>query len=235
MISFDEYYSKFLGIDKELLLKGKRVFISEYRDKPLNKKYFYPFIISNYYGQLVCSVSKEYYHIANKGFNGTEESINRILDELKQLDQSFRVRKMQRFSYNIDKDNSILAEHIAIPLTEESIKNIDLKGISHEDYIKRNKEALDLELEYVVTKDNKIVSRAFISDIYENGGNIVVFTKDEYRNNGYGKEVVKGCIKWCIKKDILPIYLVEDSNKPSLRIPLSLNFIKQADEFIISK
>lgn len=235
MIGFDEYYSKFLGIDKELLAQGKRVFLSEYRDKPLNKKYFYPFIISNYYGQLVCSVSNKYFNIADKYFDGTEESISTIVDELKQIDQSFRVRKMHRFSYNIDKNNGILVEYRAIPLTEESIKNIELKAISHEEYIRRNKEALDLGLEYVVTKDNRIASRAFISDIYINAGNIVVFTKEEYRNNGYGKDVVKGCIEWCLKKDILPIYLVEDSNKPSLSIPPALNFTKQADEFIISK
>lgn len=63
----------------------------------------------------------------------------------------------------------------------------------------------------------------------------MVFTKEEYRKNGYGKAVVKGCIEWCLKKDILPIYLVEDINKPSLNIPLSLNFVKQTEEFIISK
>lgn len=235
MISFDEYYSKFLGIEKELLSQGKRVFISEYRDKPLNKKYFYPLIISNCYGKLACSVSNKYVDIAYKYFDGTEDSINRIVEDLRKIDESFRVRKMHRFSYNIENACNILTNHIATPLTQESIKSIKLTGISHEDYIKINKEALDSGVEHVIIKDNRIASRAFISDIYVNAGNIVVFTKDEYRNNGYGKEVVKGCIEWCFKKDILPIYLVEESNKPSLNIPLALNFIKQADEFIISK
>lgn len=166
MISFDEYYSKFLGIDKELLSQGKRVFISEYRDKPLNKKYFYPFIISNYYGQLVCSVSNKYFYIADKCFDGTEDSVNRIVEELRKIDESFRVRKMSRFSYNIDKACNILTKHIASPLTQESIK---LTGISHEDYIKRNKEALNSALEHVIIKEDTIASRAFISDIYKCG------------------------------------------------------------------
>lgn len=266
MISFNEYYTKFLGIDKEKFNKGKNVFISEYRDQPLNKQYYYPFIISDYYGILICSVSNEYFDIAEAYFDGTEESINTIVETLKQIDKSFRVRKMHRFSYNIDEESTLTNNELDInlcsvrqisnnstlysnedaqnhsleqlkakPLTHELIKNIKLSGISIEDYIKRNKEKLDSKREYVVVKNDKIASRAFISEIYEGGGNIVVFTNEEHRNNGYGKDVVKGCLGWCFNENILPIYLVEDGNKPSLNIPISLNFKKQAIEFIISK
>lgn len=232
MVSFHEYYNEFVGLTDEYLNQGIKVVQSEYRDKPLNKKYYYPFIITNYYGNLICSVSKEYLHIANKYFDGTEDSINKIVDKLKKEDSSFRVRKMHRFSYENNKE----LKHYSIPLTYDIVETMNFNGsISKEGYRQRNKDIIESKRKHVIMDNSKIVSSAFISDIYEQGGNIVVFTDEEYRCKGYGKDVVKGCLDWCIKEDILPIYLVEDSNKASLTIPLNLGFKHQAEEFIISR
>jgi len=104
-----------------------------------------------------------------------------------------------------------------------------------EEYIKRKEIIFKEGRQFIVEENNKIASIGFISEVRCGGGNIVVMTKEDYRGKGYGKEVVKACINWCIENNIIPIYLVEDSNIISKKIPQRLGFEKVAEEFIISE
>ncbi|NBI05588.1 GNAT family N-acetyltransferase [Senegalia massiliensis] len=63
---------------------------------------------------------------------------------------------------------------------------------------------------------------------------MAVFTYPKYRNQGYGKQVVKGYINWCLDKDILPIYLVDIENIPSIKLAESLGFEIKSTEVIVS-
>jgi RimJ/RimL family protein N-acetyltransferase len=232
MSRFKAYYNKFLGVNKNEISKYMIV-ESDYRDMPLNKKYFYPIIISKFEGNMICSSSNQYINMCRSKFDGTLESITSILEAMNKKDDHYRIRKMRRYSI---EDSSEIYGTKAEVLTEDMIRNVNFKEIEDkEKYIRGKQDILQAKRQFVVLKDNNIASTAFISEIYSTGCNIVVYTSTDYRHEGHGKEVVKACINWCQQNNLVPIYLVEEDNQNSIKLAESLALELKSHEWIISK
>jgi len=232
MSRFEVYYNKFLGVDKNERTKH-RVVESEYRDMPLNKKYFYPIIISKFDNNMICSCSSQFISICKSKFDGTIESISNILEVMNMNDSHYRLRRMRRYSI---ENSNVVYDTKADVLTENIIRKVNFKEIEDkEKYIRGKQNILQEKRQFGVLKDDSIASTAFISEIYSSGCNIVVYTSPNYRKEGYGKEVVKACINWCQQNNLLPIYLVEEDNINSIKLAESLALELKSHEWIISK
>lgn len=232
MSRFEVYYNKFLGVNKDEITKDI-VYESKYRDMPLNKRYYYPVIISKFNNNMICSCSSQFASICRDNFDGTMESFLRILEAINITGSHYRLRKMRRYSI---KDSNIVYTSKADILTEDIIRKVNFKEIEDkEKYITRKQDILEEKRQFGVLKDNNIASTAFISDIYCGGCNIVVYTSPNYRKEGYGKEVVKACINWCQQNNLLPIYLVEEDNVSSIKLVESLGLELKSHEWIISE
>lgn len=232
MSRFEVYYNKFLGVNKNDITKHM-VVESEYRDMPLNKKYFYPIIISKFGNYIICSSSGQFISICKGKFKSTIESISDILEVMNMNENHYRLRKMRR--YSIENPSKIYDTKAEI-LTENIIRNANFKGIEDkEKYIRGKQNILHQQRQFVILEDNSIAATAFISEIYSSGCNIVVYTSPNYRKKGYGKEVVKACINWCQRNNLLPIYLVEEDNLSSIKLAESLDLELKSHEWIISE
>lgn len=86
---------------------------------------------------------------------------------------------------------------------------------------------------YIISKDEKIASLSYISDIYNRGANIVVNTNEKYRNLGYGKKVVAKTSNFVIENGLLPIYFVNVKNQASINLAKSLEFKNMATEIVV--
>lgn len=232
MSRFEVYYNGFLGIN-ENDIKNPMVVECEYRDMPLNQRFFYPIIVSKFDSYMLCSSSNQFIRICKDIFDGTIESIGNILEIMNMDASSYRIRKMRRYSI---EDSSKIYDSIADILTEDTIRKVNFTAIiDKEKYIQKKQNILHDQRQFVVLRDNSIASTAFISDIYNNGCNIVVYTDPNYRQKGYGKEVVKACINWCQANNLLPIYLVEEGNLSSIKLAESLELDLKSLEYIISQ
>lgn len=232
MITFKEHYYGFLGIKKNDMHEKHLVVESEFRDRPLNQKYFYPIIISDYDKYGICSCSHRFIDFCRETFDGSFESIKKIQYGLSTKETSYRLRKMRR--YTIENMNRFYKTESEI-LTREIIRDVEFRAaVDKEQYILKKSIILAEKRQFALLRNNRIVATAFISDIYNKGCNIAVYTDPEYRCNGYGKEVVKACINWCMHNKLLPIYLVEEDNKNSIRLAESVGFEQKSTEWIIS-
>ena len=227
-MKFRDYYNEYLGIVNE----KDTVFSSKFRNEPINEKYYYPVIISDYYGELKCSVAKEYKQLA-QDFQGTIGDVHRVFNNFKSIDEGYRLREMKRFAYIGTKMQVEKSIRLTMDIIDELLFKYDTSG--RKEYISRKGRILDEGRQYVIIDNNSIASLGFISDIQCGGGNVVVSTKEEYRGKGYGKDVVRACVNWSLENNILSIYLVESTNKSSVAIAESLGFKCMCKEFIISK
>jgi len=227
-----EHYLEFLGIDENKVMDGEVVFSSEFRDLPLNQNYFYPIIATEYFGGYIYSTSDKHYSMVKELVSVHGDNIENFYEAFNVNNNEYRLRKMYRYSY----DDKTLHDTRSRTMTFEDIKYIGVKtDEEHEQYIKRKKEVLEAGRQFIIEEKGKIKAIGLISEIRCGGGNIVVATMKGYRGNGYAKEVVKGCINWCIEHDVIPVYLVEDTNEISKKIPLSLGFNFITTEWIISE
>ncbi|MBS4538917.1 GNAT family N-acetyltransferase [Clostridium sp. D2Q-11] len=232
MNPLDKHYQEFMGVDISEFNKDKRIFKSKYRDLALNNKYFYPIIQTKYFGQPILSVSPKYYNELIDISNDEISSLDDILKKFLINNPSYKKRKMHRYVYPSNNNRSTISQR----MTSQDVDRLEFcENFNFEEYKRRKKKIFEEGRQFIVEESNKIASIGFISEIRAGAGNIVVMTMDCYRGKGYGKEVVKGCINWCIEKEILPIYLVEEHNYISQKIPESLGFDKISDEIIISK
>lgn len=199
-MEFDAYYSEYMGCVESI--KGQVIY-SPYRDLPINKKYYYPVIISDYYPGLLCSAGEKEYRTCKQNVDGEAISVDKLRHA---LGEDYRLRRFYRYAYH--------------------------GGESH---LNPNPMLFEEKGQFVIRYNHTLASRAFVSDVYAGGGNIVVFTSKEYRGQGYGLEVVKACIDWCLHRDILPIYYVEQENSASIALAEKAGFTRQCQEWIIQK
>ncbi len=221
---YKDKYIKFLGIDSK-----ENICISEYRDCALNRKFYYPVIVSETDSRLVCSVSKDYHDITSKYFDGTIESIYVVFNNLDDK-RKYKLRKMRRYTTSVKKESK------ATTLTYEKVdylfSHLQMKEL--EEYKNKKKEILDSKRQFIIEKENRIAAFSFITEIYEDLCNIYVYTDPNSRKKGYGREVVKSSINWCLDKGLIPIYLVEEDNSGSIKLAESLDLELMNYEWIIS-
>lgn len=240
---FDEYYSAFLDIDNAVKINNIWYIQSGKRDVPLNKEFFYPVILTKYNGKIYLSVSNKYYDIilnSIKAIDFTLLSNNEIIcifqNTFSNILDDFEVKEMYRMckdkKVNISNSNAVLLNNS----TKQYFMNTGNKAndISFkEKKWKQLKYILDSGMIYVVPNNNKIVSMAFTSDVYNKGANIVVTTNEDYRRKGYGKMAVALLTNSILEKDLLPIYFVNINNEASINLAKSLEYENMVQEIVV--
>lgn len=237
-----KYYCDYLNINTELLNKGSFIFESTQRNKPICFYYYHWIIVSRFNGIAVVSIAPHFdkvfskYNIKNRELRDVELLTNMFSSEL----DDFNVRNMYRMGLVSDKYKQVNTEMvIQLKSIHKDIYFNTIASIS-DDFVKEHKwnlrkEQIDQGRIFVIIEDEKIISQAVISDINFNGGNISVWTLEEYSGKGYGKSVTAAAVQWCVNNDILPVYLVDKSNIPSLSIAKSVGFEVLFDEVILSQ
>lgn len=235
LLDFETFYLEYLGIHKDHKITLTPITkVSQYRKLLLNGRYIYPIIFSDFKAGQICSCIDEYETLCSKHYDGTVKSIKGIYTSI--VDQSkektYTLRKFKRYAV-ADHQSKISTK--AIPLTYEIIDNTYFAILQDKESYKKKKQfILDEQRQFVIIDQHQIAATAFISDIYNKGCNIVVYTDPQYRNRGYGKEVVKACIIWCYEHGFIPIYLVDETNIPSIRLAKGVGFEQQCTEWTIS-
>lgn len=231
MSKIENSYLNYLSSNKADFDSGKRIFSSKNREILLNEKYLYPVIVSNYFGEKIISVTPDYFEEI-KNIEKKTKNIDEIIDVFLKNHAEYQIRKMHRF---VAEEKLEIKQEVK-PLTKELVYKIDFgKEFDHKKYFERKQKIIEEKRQFVILERDKIASMAFISEIVEGNANIVVVTLEGYRGKGYAGEVVKACVNWCIDRDVVPVYLVEDTNEASKKIPKKLGFKKLATEWIISK
>lgn len=229
---YDNYYSEYLGIENAGLAPSRLILKSIYREIPQNKKFLYPIIFTDYKDIKVCSTGNKEYSVCKKYYDGSLASVDIILEALNKSTTQYDVRKFRR--YSIDKRVEV-DKRLSNVLTEELIRELEFSSEFDIDcFIKRKSSVLDQKNQFVIIVDNQIAATAYISDVQAKGCNIVVYTDPKYRKMGYGKNVVAECINWSLQNEMTPVYLVEESNVPSISLAESLGMKCESKELIVT-
>ncbi len=211
--TYEDYYREYLGLFSQESQLSHVVIQSKYRDLPINNKHYYPVIISQINDTKVCSCSEKYYELCKCSFDGTIESLQ---------NSRFQWSKLHRYSISESNDYT---PNLVLPLNESLLRSVSFN--IHNDieaYIESKRDILSDARQFAYIENHRILSTAFISDIYCSGCNIVVYTDPDFRSKGYGRQTVNACINWCLSNRLLPIYLVEETNTSSIRLAEALGF-----------
>ncbi|GKX67927.1 GNAT family N-acetyltransferase [Inconstantimicrobium mannanitabidum] len=241
-MDYSKYYCNYLNINTELLNKGSFIFESDQRNKPICFYYYHLVIVSSFNGIAVVSIAPHFdkvfseYNIKNRELRDVELLTNMFSSEL----DDFNVRNMYRMGLVSDKYKQInTARVIQLKSGHKDVYFNTIASISDasikEHKWNLRKEQIDQGRVFVIIEDEIIISQAVISDINFNGGNIHVWTSEEHSGKGYGKSVTAAAAQWCVDNGILPVYLVDKSNNPSLSIAKSVGFEVLFDEVVLSQ
>ena len=221
-MTFADYYAQYLGLTPK---KAGNIFFSSFRDLPINQNYYYPLIKSLYQGQ-------EYYSLSPslKGELCIPPEI--MIKKLLQKNSNLTFRRFLRFTsdvYRAEKyDNIVMVtqEHKSLFMCSGKVQELsrkEQKWESLQNFIKRGHF-------FAAIQDDKFVASCKISDTYCGGANLVVFTDENYRHRGLGKQLVRHTANYCLQQGLLPIYYVEESNQASINLIKSLCFDLMAME-----
>ena len=199
---FNNYYESYLDIDKAVDMRGCSICVSENRDTPINKRYIYKAIISDYNNQRIVSISPQISLGSIISF--CEDIKDKTLDEIlfsESLQQIvLRVSKMYRMT-----------------LDNKNVNNFSKQKITCE-YLSDYKK-------YVIRDRDRIVSYCKISNIDFDYGNLVIWTDEKYRRKGFAREVLIATILKCKEDGIEPLYLVNSKNTASLELAKTVGFV----------
>jgi GNAT superfamily N-acetyltransferase len=238
----------FLGIDPVLVDAGESVFPCERRAQPFGS-WFRQVLISTVSGDaLVHSVAPEF---AADLAGIAAELPSAISDEALFILDDFFVERIRWTLLRVDSYARMTVESrdfrdrseadVEVTALEENPRGKELffsllgrRGRKFKEMRWQNlREPVSQGRYFVVLSDGEIASWAAITDIDFGGGNIAVSTRAEYRKKGYGRACVAKATDWCIENDLLPIYLVAESNEPSVRLAESLGFEIRSREIVV--
>lgn len=228
-MNYTTYYSQFLGI----LDTHQKIIACQQRDIPLNHKYYHTVIATEYKGEVIYSVSPKWYdffvaHFRKNPLLSPEDLLKRF--QVQYL-PSHTLEQMYRMGYQGKKQltTTAVAETAVMFASRKQSLPPDVLAAC----LEKNKEIYRQEKKHVQLVDGQLAAIGRITDIDCGGGNIAVYTEEEYRKQGHGAAVVKACIQWCLKRDILPIYLVDVNNIPSVQLAKGLDFKPFSREWVL--
>lgn len=209
--SYHKYYKKYIGID---LIKKKNflyIVCSKYRDVPLNKNFLYKAILIKYKNKWILSSSESckddiIHHIINLG---KPKDLDYYADNLQIMD--LKVRKMYRMIW-------------------DSVNSSKIEFRPEYEYV-----YMETFNKYVAKFNGNIISYCKISDIYFGFGNIVVFTNENFRNQGLATTLLNLLLIKCDEKNIFPLYMVDSINVASIHLAKKMGFSIVSQEVIMSK
>lgn len=231
---FSNYYYNFLNYN----LKHKEKIVSSNNRKQSINDFLYPVIISIYNNDCIYSIDTEYFEdlkiIINKNELKDKDSIINLLDRFfsekgikVSIQSMLRMYKTKKSKINVDDVICINETNKEQYFNSfENNKNIKYK----QDKWKKIKRYKYLN---GIVEDNKLVSVGYVSNIDYGGANIVIHTKEKYRNKGYGKRIVEKISRDLIKNNIIPVYWVNNENEYSKKLALSIDFKEVAKEIVV--
>ena len=199
---FNDYYEKYLSIDNGIIVNDCIVCKSENRDIPLNKRYIYRIIISDYNGERIASISSTI----------SEDEINSICIDIKDkyIDEILESQQLCKIGLRLSKMYRMM-------LDNEKISNNSINSNLKYEYINDYKK-------YIIRDNDNIVSYCKVSDVDYECGNIVVWTDENYRRKGFARELLLMTISKCKAEGIEPVYLVNSQNIASIELAKSVGF-----------
>jgi len=241
-IAFLNHYRKFLGtgvgLDKEIISCLIRDEIFCFNSK-------YPLIFSKFNEKNYVSIAPEFKDKFEANLNISEfdlclDNLLPIIDDaFCDLADEYWIQKMFRMTVSesdlIKPEHSDLVQNFSEKHKEMYLRNLGNRGDKYKTKKWQFMQQLRDEGRYFVIIDkDQIASFAYISDIQAGGGNIVVMTKPNFRQKGYGKALVYTATNWCFKNKLIPIYLVSQSNQASINLAKSLGFETMVEEIVVT-
>ncbi len=77
---------------------------------------------------------------------------------------------------------------------------------------------------YMIREKGNIIAYCKISNLWDQYGNIVVWTDEAYRGRGYAKVLLRMLLTRCKLEGIEPMYLVDSKNIASIQLAKSVGF-----------
>lgn len=189
------------------------------------------------------SVSPKYYDtilkaVKNSDFStlSNKEIITMFKDIFSNLSLNFEVKEMYRMykdvKLNISNSNAVLLNDD----TKQYFMNTGNKASDisfKEKKWSQLKYIIDTGLIYIVPNNYRIASMAYVSDVYNEGANIVVNTDEQFRRKGYAKMAVASLTNSILENNLLPIYFVNVNNEASINLAKSLEYENIALEIVV--
>lgn len=215
----DTYYRKYLGYN------DKDWSYCEQRDMPLNQSYYYRLIATHIDGKVFYSVSNDIRDFQPEGD---------IESTLVKYQKHYKIRRFNRMhlkqylklEHNLSKVYDMKDLENAVRDKSQEVK----KKVLHKYH-----RIVSEKRRFVIRSNEKTLALASVSDIDCGGGNITVYTHEDYRKLGYGKMLVASCVEWCLSHDIEPIYLVDADNHASMALACALGFETFSQEYALSE
>lgn len=241
---FFRYYEAYLGCKGLPSLPLTALWPCEQRNRPLNSIFLQYLIVAKWKGSLIFSVAPQFYQEFSSHNYSLYEDIKdeRLIKDLQNFFShrltNYKLRYMKRLTVNVRL--VVPRSTAARPLTLDD-RNIFLNTgqRAYEKNYKKQKwqekaQAVKEGRIFACVNEREIIAWAEVSDIDYNGGNIVVMTTPAYRNLGYGRLVTSAAARWCLERQIVPVYWVDSLNVPSLRIAQRIGFRVMSEELVIS-
>lgn len=229
---FKEYYFSYLGYTE-----NSDIVCSKNREKA-NNFIYYPVIVSFFEGKIIYSIAPKYFEELKEKIEKEKlkerEEIGKLLKDFFQqkkipvsIQTMIRMTKKKEADVNVDR---------VIKIEEENKKEF-FHSFEQEREIEYKEKKWERMKSYSyrhgIIKDNQFASMGFVSNISYKGANIVIETKEKYRNLGYGKSVVEKITRELRKDYLIPIYWVKDKNIPSKKLAEALLFEEKAEEIVV--
>lgn len=209
---FARFYKDYLLGELFDKVNGCEIMISDKRDMPINKRFYYSIIMTDLGDKRVISCSHNMVEIMRNrisDYGELCESVDKMIDVFQF--EGCSTRKMLRMLW--DQDYSI---------TGAGETEIEYEYIS--------------DLVKVVAKLNgTIIAYAKISDVINGVGNIVVYTDEEYRNRGIATSLLLLLLEKCENLNICPMYVVDEKNVASLNLAKKIGFSVVSEEVMVSR
>lgn len=174
----------------------------------------------------------------NKIFNATPlEVLKLIEDHYGASDRKFE--KTYCYYYYL-KDES-LENHSELAIERITDKNSDKLDVFLSSLSEEEIDLADIELDNLdpvifggfVNDDMK----CYVSHRYPREctgiADIGIVIDQNQRGNGFGKAMLIHEVNWCLKNNVIPMYVVLESNKPSTRLVQSLGFEKFCEIYML--
>lgn len=209
-IKYSDFYKRYLGIDRIDKINNFEIYLSKFRYKSINKRYIYHSIITKIEEKWKVSCSEVVLDSVLQCIKKLKstENIDYYVDKLK-ID-GYKTRKMFRMIWD-----------------RKNVGTIQIK--SGYEYI-----YLEDWNKYLAKRDGRVIAYCKISDVYEGFGNIVVFTEEEYRRQGFAETLLCLLLRKCQEKEIYPMYVVDSANINSIRLAKKAGFSIISEEIILS-
>lgn len=210
---YPDFYEQFLLGDEVLQNNDYEIVVSQHREKPINKKYYYSLILSRLLNRWIFSCSKEMLTpLTNLLTRGRADLSSYLADYTESLYfEGYSTRRMLRMLWDRRK--------LKIPVPDQDVEYIYIEAV----------------MKYAAQKDGETLSYCKFSDVEEEFGNIVIYTDEKYRCRGFAAYLLFLLLDKCNELSIYPMYVVDVNNVASVNLAKKMGFSVISEEIVVSK